>query len=585
MSSVFVLLSLLEHHSSTSLMQQTYNVFIATLLSFLVIIGWNLVFYNPTQRESLHEVQERESVKVYESLESTLNTERIRISSNKLEGSIQLTGLALDDLVLKDYESDDLKNQYRLLYPNKTKGTYFVNPGWTIPGDSGLKIPSSKTKWKADSEILTPNNPVTFSWDNESGLLFKVVMSLDDNYMFTFKQIVENKSQNDLSVGSHFTITKRLPETNKSMLIMHEGPVGVIKDRLIELKYSKITKKNKSIALDEETQNRRGWFGFSDKYWFVSQIFENSSDGKVYVSHVEDKSDDIFRITNFDTQKIVRGGGSITKETMLFAGPKKLSLLEQYAQNMRIYLFDRAVDFGVLYFITKPISKLLQIFYQLVGNFGVAIILLTLFIRVLMLPLSIKSGISMFKIKELQPEILKIKSIYQNDKDALNKASVELFRKHRVTPMSGCLPTLLQVPVFFALYKVIFITIEMRQAPFFLWITDLSLPDPTNLFTLFGLINWNCPDLLSIGILPIILGLTMVIQQKLSPSHYEDGTQAFMIKAMPYVFMILFASFPSGLVLYWVFNNILSLIQQFMIGRYLITKKLNAVAETRESIP
>ncbi|WP_448605915.1 membrane protein insertase YidC [Neorickettsia risticii] len=585
MSSVFVLSSLLEHHSSKSLMQQTYNVFIATLLSFLVIIGWNLVFYNPAQRESLHEVPKRESVKVYESLESTLSTERIKISSSKLEGSIQLTGLALDDLILKDYKSDDLKGQYRLLYPNKTKGAYFINPGWTIPGDAGLRTPSSKTKWQADSELLTPGNPVTFSWDNRSGLLFKVVVSVDDNYMFTFKQIVENKSQNDLSVGSHFTITKRLPETNKSMLIMHEGPVGVIKDQLIELKYSKIAKKNKSIAFDEDAQNQHGWFGFSDKYWFVSQIFENSSDGKLYISHVDDKSDDIFRITNFNAQKIVRGGGFITKETMLFAGPKKLSLLEEYAQNMRIYLFDRAVDFGVLYFITKPISKLLQVFYHLVGNFGVAIILLTFFIRVLMLPLSIKSGISMFKIKELQPEILKIKSIYQNDKDALNKASVELFRKHRVTPMSGCLPTLLQVPVFFALYKVIFITIEMRQAPFFLWISDLSLPDPTNLFTLFGLINWNCPDFLSIGILPIILGLTMVIQQKLSPSHYEDGTQAFMIKAMPYVFMILFASFPSGLVLYWVFNNILSLVQQFMIGRYLFTKKFKAVAETQESLP
>lgn len=565
-------------------MHQTYNVFIATLLSFLIIIGWNLIFYDPAQRKAPEEMHKKEKVKVYESLESALGRDRIRIVNDKLEGSIQLVGLSFDDLTLKNYKADNLKGKYRLLHPNKTKHAYFANPGWTIPDDPGLKTPSAKTKWEVDSEVLTPQAPVTFSWDNGSGLLFKVVVSVDDKYMFTFKQIVENESQNDLSVGSHFTITKKLTEVSNGTLVMHEGPVGAVKEQLKELKYTKIAKKNKSIPLDDEPSSKRGWFGFSEKYWLVSEIFDNVPDGKIYVSRVED-TNDTYRITNFDAQKIVRGGGFITKEVSLFAGPKELSLLEQYSQNMKIQLFDRAVDFGILYFMTKPISKLLQIFYHLVGNFGVAIILLTFCIRLLMIPLSLKSGVSMFRIKELQPEILKIKAMYKNDKDALNKASVELFKKHRVTPMSGCLTTLLQVPVFFALYKVIFITIEMRQAPFFLWIKDLSLPDPTNIFTLFGLLSWDHPAFLSIGILPIVLGLTMVIQQKLNPSHYEDGTQAFMIRSMPYVFMILFANFPSGLVLYWIFNNVLSLTQQFIMAKYLLSKKFKAAPKPEESTP
>ncbi|AHX11333.1 membrane protein insertase, YidC/Oxa1 family [Neorickettsia helminthoeca str. Oregon] len=564
-------------------MQQTYNVFIATFLSFLVIIGWNLLFDSSAHRDAPREATNKTKVKVYDSIEDSLKADRVILSNGKLQGSILLKGLVLDNLSLKEYKSDDGTDRYQLLRPVRTASAYSVNPGWSTGNDVELKTPDSNTQWKSDGTSLTPENPVTFFWDNGSGLLFKVLISIDDKYMFTFKQTVENKSSNDLSVAPHFTITKQSQDTQKSMLIMHEGPIGVIKDKLIELKYNKLVKKNKSLLIEEDPRNYSKWFGFSEKYWLVSQILRNPTEGKVYISHsLDNNNNDIFQVTTFHPHRIIRSGSSITQETELFAGPKELALLEEYSRSMKILFFDRAVDFGILYVMTKPISRLLQIFYRVVGNFGVAIILLTLFIRLLMLPLSVKSGVSMVKIKELQPEILKIKKLYKDDKIALNKASVALFKKYNVTPMSGCLPTILQVPVFFALYKVIFITIEMRQAPFFLWIKDLSLPDPTNLFTLFGLLDWNCPTFLSIGILPILLGLTMIVQQNLTPSQYEDGTQAFMIKSMPYVFMLLFANFPSGLVLYWVFNNILSVLQQFAIGRYLLSKHIKQNASRAE---
>ena len=287
---------------------------------------------------------------------------------------------------------------------------------------------------------------------------------------------------------------------------------------------------------------------------------------------LDSNDDHVFKISNISPSLIIKSGSKVLKKDYIFAGPKELKVLENYERSMDIAFFTRSVDFGILYFVTRPIFTLLQFFYQLVGNFGVAIILLTLFVRMIMLPLSIKSCASMIKIKDLQPEIAKIKKIYAEDKESLNKESISLFKKHNVTPMSGCMPTLLQVPVFFALYKVLFITIEMRQAEFFWWIKDLSAPDPTNVFNLFGLLNWQPPLVLSIGVLPIILGITVSVQQKLTSAKYEDTMQSFMAKSMPYIFVVLFASFPSGLVLYWIFNNIISIAQQLIVKKYLTYK-------------
>lgn len=553
-------------------MQQVYNILIATVLSFLVIVGWKIYFEPPDQHKN-NLVQKKVIKKEYKKSEEILGEDRVIINSPKVKGSISLQGLLMDDLSLKDYLSDDRDKNVHLLKPHNTKYAYFIDFSWM--SQDRVELPNPNTIWEADSGILTPERPVTFSWANSDGITFRVKISIDNKYMFSIEKVIENHSAHDISLASYTTINRNFNDLNKNLLIMHEGPIGVANNRLVEVKYKDVVaKKNIKFSLEDDHGK---WFGISDKYWLVTQVLDDMSEDKVYINHTLDRNNDhVFKIAAFRSPSIIKSGSSFTEAENLFAGPKELSVLDYYQKTMNLTQFDRAVDFGILYFITKPIFILLQSFYRIVGNFGLAIILLTLFVRIITLPLSIKSCASMIKIKELQPEMARLKTLYKDDKSKLNKESIALFKKHNVTPVSGCLPTLLQVPVFFALYKVLFITIEMRQAKFFGWIRDLSLPDPANIFTLFGLIEWSPPDILSIGVLPIILGITMSLQQRLSGAFYEDKTQAFMMKSMPFILTVLFATFPSGLVIYWVFNNIITILQQVIVRKYLIYKSFNS---------
>lgn len=573
-------------------MQQIYNILIATILSFLIILGWNMMFEQPVaQKQVIKKVIQQENnnspsikqEKLVVDLETPQAYKIVKIDTAKLYGNIETKGLIIDDLFLKNYLVEDYKHHVHLLSapsPNK-KNSYFIDFGWA--STHSMKMPSLNTIWKADRATLEIGQPVTFSWDNGDNIIFRIRINIDENYMFSIEKFVENNSINDINIGTYTTINRNFNTLEKSQLITHEGPIGVIKDKLVEISYKEVSKRDKKFTIEEgkrdiknAEKNNKGWFGFADKYWVVALIFPKTEEDKLYIKHkLDSNKDHNFKITNAANYKIIKAGEDFNQTSYIFAGPKELKLLDSYEKNLHVALFDRAVDFGILYFITKPIFILLEIFYSWVGNFGLAIILLTLFIRVLMSPLSLKACVSMIKMKALQPEVLKLKTLYKDDKAKLNKESMALFKKGNVHPMSGCLPIILQVPVFFALYKVLYITIEMRQAPFFGWIKDLSIPDPSNVFTLFGLLNWHPPALLNIGILPLLLGLTMVIQQKLTPTTYEDKVQATMIKLMPYIFIVLFASFPSGLVIYWICTNIISILQQIIVKKYLEYKANN----------
>jgi len=489
---------------------------------------------------------------------------RVTIDTPRLEGSVNLKGGRLDDLRLKDYHEtvDKSSPTIALFSPSGSPDPYYTDYGWVSDPGADIPLPGPDTVWSAEGNgTLTPTTPLTLSWDNGAGLTFKRTYSVDENYLFTVEQSVENNGSDAVTLYPYGLIARKgIPETS-GIWILHEGLLGVFgEEGLQEIDYS---------DLEEEGAIRpakvdNGWLGITDKYWAATLIPVPGQEFQPSFSHNN-------RTGNFQADYLGNGitvaAGSIGEtSSYLFAGAKETKLIDGYEETLGLNRFELLIDWGWFYFLTKPMFFAIDYFFHLLGNFGVAILVVTVIVKLIFFPLANKSYVSMSKMKLVQPQMTEIRETYKDDRQKQQQALMELYKKEKINPLAGCLPILIQIPVFFALYKVLFVTIEMRHAPFFGWIQDLSAPDPTSLFNLFGLIPWDPPQLLMIGIWPLLMGITMFVQMKMNPAP-PDPTQQMIFTWMPIVFTFMLASFPAGLVIYWAWNNFLSITQQYVIMR------------------
>ena len=487
--------------------------------------------------------------------------ERVGIRNDLLQGSLALTGGRIDNLVLSAYRQTTAPDSpdVRLLNPPGAPNTYFADFGW-VPADRAVAVPDRDSVWQADGEEVRPGQPVTLSWDNGQDLRFTRTIALDDAYLFTITQQVENTGEEPVKLFPYGLISRWGTPPTLGFYILHEGPIGVLEGKLHEIDYDDLQEDG-----DLTFGSQGGWLGITDKYWLTALIPDQQSEVEARFLHTMHDGQDRYQVDYRGTAPITVAPGQTVEVTdRFFGGAKVVELLDQYQAEYGIPLFDRAVDFGWFYFLTKPLFHILHYFYELTGNYGVAILLLTLLVKIVFFPLANKSYRAMSKMKQLQPKMMELRDKYADDKMAMNQALMKLYKDEKVNPMSGCLPIIVQIPVFFALYKVLFVSIEMRHAPFFGWIQDLSAPDPTSIFNLFGLLPFDPPALLMIGIWPLLMGATMLLQTKLNPQP-ADPMQARIMLFLPVMFIFLFATFPAGLVIYWTWNNVLSIGQQWVI--------------------
>ena len=488
------------------------------------------------------------------------NEKRVFISEeSRLRGSLSLSGLRFDDIILKDYRETVNKNSkpITLLSPKNTKLPYFAEFGWTTT--ENIDLPQSDTKWKIiQGREIEPNKSVTFQWTSPDDLVFKRIVTIDNNYLFTIEQYVKNNTDKNHLLTPYGRINRAGTPQTSGFYILHEGPIAVLDDRLIEVDYDDLLE-NKST----KNISKGGWIGITDKYWLVAMIPDQTKNieagFKAKVKNIER-----YQAEYISDDIEIKPGQEIRVVSNLYVGAKEVGLLDSYSDKLDLSMFDRAVDFGWFYPITKPLFNLLHWFSQLFGNVGLSILALTVVIRVILFPLANKSFKSMSKMKLLTPKMQDIRDRYKNDKMKMQQEIMSLYKNEKVNPLSGCLPILIQIPIFFALYKVLFVTLETRHEPFYGWINDLSAPDPTTIFNLFGLVNFIPPSFLMIGAWPILMALTMYLQQKLNPAP-PDPIQAKIMSFLPLMFLFLFATFPAGLVIYWTWNNILSIAQQWII--------------------
>jgi YidC/Oxa1 family membrane protein insertase len=501
---------------------------------------------------------------------------RVPINAKKLSGSISLLGARLDDVVLTDYRETVEPDSplVHLLEPRSENKPYYVQYGWTAPAGETVALPGDDTVWTATGGPLTSGRTVTLNWDNGQGLTFQIEFSVDDDYMFTVRQSVRNASAQPVRLLPWSRVRRDYKPTTAGYYILHEGMLGFIDGSLKETTYDKAKsegEKTGGIAL--ETTTTTGWAGITDKYWLTAMIPDQTVPTRVYFRHIEDKgaiNPDRYQV-DYVTQGAATAapGGEMSLDSHLFVGAKVVRLLDRYEAQLNLPHFDKAVDFGYFYFLTKPMFFALDFIYGVVGNFGVAIMIFTVIVKGLFFPLADYSYRSMSKMKLLAPKMAELKERYKDDPSKLQPEMMALYKAEKVNPASGCLPIVIQIPVFFSLYKVIFVTIEMRQAPFFGWIKDLSQVDPTNIFNLFGLIPFDPAVLtpyLHMGAWPLIMGVTMFLQQKMNPPP-PDPVQAKMFQFMPILFTFMMAGFPAGLIIYWSWNNTLSIGQQWLMLR------------------
>ncbi len=485
--------------------------------------------------------------------------QRVRIDTPRLHGSIALDGGRIDDLTLATYHDtvDPKSPEVVLLWPTGTEEPYFAQFGW-VAGAAGIKVPGPETHWTAAGGPLTPTSPVTLNWDNGAGLIFTRTITIDENYMFTVKDAVRNTGSTPVSLSPYSLISRTGTPHVLGYYILFEGLIGELGGSLRELKYASL-----APGVPTDYDSTGGWLGFTDKYWETALIPDQHEEVKARFTHVVEGGIDRYQ-TDFTGSAItIPADGTAATSTRLFAGAKEANLLNGYSAA-GIPLFEYSIDFGWFWFLTKPIFQVLQFFYGLLGNFGLAILLLTLIIKLMFFPLANKSYSAMSKMKLLQPEMQKIRERFPDDKARQQQEIMAMYKKVGANPLAGCLPIVIQIPVFFSLYKVLFVTIEMRHAPFFGWIHDLSAPDPTSFANLFGLIPFTPPHALMIGAWPLMMGVTMFLQQKLNPQPV-DPVQARMFMLLPVVFTYMLSAFPAGLVIYWAWNNLLSIAQQWTI--------------------
>ena len=492
---------------------------------------------------------------------------RVKVVTSRVVGSIQLRGALIDDLTLLNYRQTLKKDSQNiiLLSPPESENSYYAQFGW-VGQTPQLTVPGNDALWTADRDTLTVDRPVTLSWTNPQGIEFRQVISIDKDFLFTVRQSVRNTGATSLSIHPFGLVSLTgTPETS-GFWILHEGLIGVFDETLKEVDYDDIQDEPGGVMT--QTSNG-GWLGITAKYFATALIPDQSVLTTNRFVHTAPGGQDKYQADYLAASISVAPGQTAEFSTRLFAGAKEVRLLDSYEEQFGIPRFDRLVDFGWFYFLTKPIFYVIDYFYHLLGNFGLAILLLTVLIKIAFFPLANKSYRSMSRLKKLQPKMVEIRERYKDDRQRQNTAMMELYKKEGANPMSGCFPILIQIPVFFALYKVLFVTIEMRHAPFFGWIQDLSAPDPLGLLTVFGLVPWDVPQALAIaniGIWPIIMGLTMYLQQKLNPQP-ADPMQQKVFMLLPIVFTFLLGSFPAGLVIYWAWNNTLSIAQQWVIMR------------------
>ncbi|ACZ49372.1 inner membrane protein translocase component YidC [Anaplasma centrale str. Israel] len=565
-------------------MSEARNLVLAVVASVAVMVGWRFVYdkvltkESPQQREVASEslIPEVVDVAEYRPRADAVNSvPRVGLGNSNVLASISLKGALVDDVSLKKYQvsTDKHSENVVLMSPEGTQEDSIVEFGWIDPKHS-VKVPDKSTLWEVEQNSAADGDGeshTTLRWDNGQGLVFRLKFSLDRAYMFSVSQEVENSTGEDLHLAYYGRINKAHAPDGKSYWISHEGAIGSFGRGLQEWTYKDLQKEN-SIRVAAHEVAGSHWIGLADKYWFAALV-PSSGGGKLAfrAKHIPRDDVDHFQVDFSRSYGLVPAGGKAEATTQLFIGAKELAVLDDYRSKLNIPLFDKAVDFGILYFITKPVFRLLQYFHKVVGNFGLAIIMLTISIKLVVFPLASKSYVSMFKLKKLQPEISRIKELYKTDDVRIGKEISSLFRKHGVSPVSGFLPILVQIPVFFALYKVLFVTIEMRHAPLCAWIQDLSSQDTANLLNLFGLLQFDPP--VCIGVLPIILGVTMVLQQKLNQQDQAAHDPYGIMKFLPYVFVFIFSSFPAGLVLYWICSNVITILQQLFVRRFIFDRR------------
>lgn len=575
-------------------MQNNRNYIIAIALSVLIVFGWQFFIMNPrieAQRKA-EQARIEEQAKTAPAADQnaaaatpgTVNgtlpgstataasgvdrdaalakSARVVIDTPALSGSINLAGARFDDLKLKEYREtvDPTSPIITLFNPADTKDGYFAELGY-IAGEGAGAAPGPATVWTlAEGDKLTQSTPVTLSFTNEAGLTFQRKISVDEHYMFTVEDTISNAGTAAASVAPYGRITRYNKPSTPSVYVLHEGFLGVIgaDNGLTEDKYSNIEKEAVSNAAATG-----GWLGITDKYWATALVPQQTLSYDSRFSHFTD-GQPRFQADYKNSAVSVAPGQSTSVKQLVFAGAKEVPVVDSYEATYSIPKFDLMIDWGWFYFITKPMFKMMDYFYRLVGNFGVAILLTTIVVKLLFFPLASKQYASMANMKRMQPKMEELKAKFGDDKMGLQQAMMELYRTEKINPVAGCWPVLLQIPVFFALYKVIYVTIEMRHAPFFGWIQDLSAPDPTTFVNLFGLLPFEAPTFLHLGVWPIIMGITMFLQMRMNPTP-PDPTQAMLFNWMPLIFTFMLGTFPAGLVIYWAWNNTLSILQQAII--------------------
>lgn len=561
------------------------NTFLAIGLSILVLVLWQVFYINPIVEEERRQqelIAQREAVQSGEvkpadntaipqagtaqtpSVSPTQEVEteeevRLSIETDTLIGSLNLRGARVDDLRLKGYRvvNEEGSPLITLLSPRNTNSPYFAEFGY-LRSETAGEVPGTNTLWNSSNETLSANSTVTLDWTNDKGIRFERDISLDENYMFTITDRVVNPSGEEIQITPYGRIARFGEPATQGVFVLHEGLIGWFgEEGLQEIDYDDLRETR------EITTGRLpgGWLGITDKYWATALIPGSSFKPRFFYS---DQGAELFQTDYVGELSNVAAGGTVEIQNRLFAGAKVTEIIDGYQDTLQINNFDLMIDWGWFYFITKPLFWLIHWLHGIFGNFGVAILGATVIIKLIFLPLANMSYASMAKMKKVQPELTAMRERYADDKMKQQQEMMAVYKREKINPAAGCLPMLVQIPVFFALYKVLFVTIEMRHAPFFGWVQDLAAPDPTSIFNLFGLLPFEVGGIFLVGIWPIIMGITMFLQFQMNPAP-PDPTQAMIFKWMPLIFTFMLATFPAGLVIYWAWNNTLSLIQQGII--------------------
>ena len=548
----------------------TKNVVAAISLSAAVIVLYSLFFAPEPVQKSGNKIdkdkitnnsdtpslEQKENIIKVSRKDAINQSERINFENNNIIGSISLKGAIIDDLTFKQYNTElESNNNVTLLHPRNIEDGYFIESGF-VTSDKNIEIPNSNSLWSVvGNKKLTTQNPIKLSWKNNQGLIFEKNISLDDQFLFTIRQKIINPTDKKFDFYSYGQIIRnKMPDGLSNFYILHEGMLAALDGELIEEDYDDIEEEKFS------KNATKGWFGIGDKYWISSIIPPRNTDFKTTFDYKNK-----FRANYIASEPSELGANSsIQDEMQIIIAAKRVDVVDGYAENLDIDKFDLVIDWGFLYFITKPLFYGIDYFFKLLGNYGLAIIAITICIRLVFFPLANFSFRSMAKMKALQPEMARLKELHKDDKMKFQQEMMALYKKEKVNPMSGCLPILVQIPVFFALYKVLFVTIEMRHMPFYGWIKDLSEKDPTSLFNLFGLLPYDVPSFLIIGAWPILMGISMFVQQKLNPAP-TDPVQAKIFMFFPLFLTVILAPFPAELVIYWTINNVLTMAQQIFI--------------------